>query len=107
MGGQNQKRKRGQIRFTTSKKGKVVHINYDWCKGCKLCVEFCPTHVYEASVLGQPVVIHPEKCNACMICVQRCPDFCIFISDDNEESAESCTSAVMTKDVGGPQNGRC
>ena len=49
-----------------------------WCKGCPLCVEFCPTGVL---ALGEerPVVVHPEKCTACHWCDTHCPDLAISV----------------------------
>lgn len=51
-----------------------------WCKGCRLCVEFCPTGVL--AFVGdeeQPSVVHPEKCTACHWCDTHCPDLAIVV----------------------------
>ena len=59
-------------------KGKII-INAKWCKGCKICVEFCPKGVLSLTPQGKAVVIHPEKCNSCKLCELFCPDFAIAI----------------------------
>jgi len=58
-----------------------------WCKGCGLCIEFCPTKVFEADGEGRPVVAHPEKCTGCGWCEWHCPDFAISVKqiDRKEE----------------------
>ncbi len=50
-----------------------------WCKGCGLCVEFCPTGVLSLDPEGHPVVVHPEKCTACHWCDTHCPDLAIVV----------------------------
>ncbi len=64
-------------------KGKVF-IDKERCKGCKFCVEFCPTHVLsmseEFNIKGYhpPVATAPDSCNGCDMCGMYCPDFAIF-----------------------------
>ncbi|NOQ21060.1 MAG: 4Fe-4S dicluster domain-containing protein [Candidatus Aegiribacteria sp.] len=71
----------------SASKGKVrvepdsfVHVFPDWCKGCGICVEFCPTGVLEMKC-QKAVVAHPEKCVRCYLCARRCPDFAIGVKD--------------------------
>ncbi|MBC7265155.1 MAG: 4Fe-4S binding protein [Chloroflexi bacterium] len=63
-----------------------VRLFGKWCKGCGLCIAFCPQGVFEANGEGRPVVAHPEKCTACEWCVVHCPDFAIQVHrlDDQE-----------------------
>ena len=58
-------------------------INVDWCKGCGICVEFCPKDalVLDENEKGQ--LAHPDNCNGCGMCELRCPDLAIEL----EESA--------------------
>jgi 2-oxoglutarate ferredoxin oxidoreductase subunit delta len=56
-----------------------VRIFDNWCKGCGLCVEFCPADVLGLGVEGRPRAIYPEKCTACRWCELHCPDFAIYI----------------------------
>jgi len=57
----------------------------NWCKGCDLCVEFCPAGVLEHKPNGRVVVAHPEKCTACGWCEEHCPDFAIYVTDIEAE----------------------
>jgi 2-oxoglutarate ferredoxin oxidoreductase subunit delta len=57
----------------------VVTVFPIWCKGCGLCVEFCPTKVFETDGEGRPVVAHPEECTGCGWCEWHCPDFAISV----------------------------
>ena len=58
-----------------------VTVFPNWCKGCGLCVEFCPAGVLEQGADGRVTVAHPAKCTACRWCELHCPDFAIFVAD--------------------------
>jgi 2-oxoglutarate ferredoxin oxidoreductase subunit delta len=62
-----------------------VTVFPNWCKGCGLCVEFCPADVLEQGPDGRVTVAHPEKCTACRWCELHCPDFAIFVADVRPE----------------------
>ena len=55
-----------------------VRVFRNWCKGCGLCIAFCPKQVF---VMGdehaQPV--NQERCVGCMWCTMHCPDFAIVV----------------------------
>jgi len=60
-------------------RGEVI-IYATWCKGCHICVEFCPPKVLEMGPADDhPVVAHPEKCTACHFCDTHCPDLAIVV----------------------------
>jgi len=65
-------------------------INFDWCKGCGICIEFCPKDCFDISSINQPVMSRLEDCTKCMQCVYRCPDYCITIDevDPDDDSRE-------------------
>ena len=55
----------------------TIEINRDWCKGCQICVAFCPEKVLELDDDEKAIVICPEKCTDCGLCELRCPDMAI------------------------------
>ncbi len=63
-----------------------IEIKNEWCKGCEICVVFCPTDVLEMKN-GKAVVKNLEACTACMMCEIRCPDFAISVIK-NKSSAD-------------------
>ena len=59
--------------------GGVVEINRDWCKGCGICVVFCPKKALEKDDHEKARWARPEECNLCGVCELRCPDMAIEV----------------------------
>jgi len=55
-------------------------INIDSCKGCGLCISFCPREALSFSQQINSRGVHyaesgnPESCTGCGICYNMCPD---------------------------------
>ncbi len=54
-------------------------INRGWCKGCGICVHFCPKNVLELDEFEKVVARRPQDCICCQLCEFRCPDLAIEI----------------------------
>ena len=54
-------------------------INRAWCKGCEICVQFCPKNVLELDKEDKAFAARPEDCICCKLCEFRCPDFAIEV----------------------------
>ena len=53
-------------------------IDEDWCIGCTLCLEACPTDAIVGSNKRMHTVIEPH-CTGCALCVPVCPVDCIML----------------------------
>ena len=64
-------------------RGKLVIIE-ERCKGCELCIEYCPRNVLQMSksfnVKGYhfPDAANESRCVNCRFCEAICPEFSIF-----------------------------
>lgn len=57
-----------------------IEIDEKRCKGCSICVDFCPTNVLEMKG-SLATVVKLEACTRCQLCDLRCPDFAIRVFD--------------------------
>ncbi len=68
------------------RKLKAHNINRDWCKGCGICVHFCPKQVLELDDQDKAFAARPEDCIVCGNCEIRCPDLAIELETEQVES---------------------
>jgi 2-oxoglutarate ferredoxin oxidoreductase subunit delta len=64
-----------------------VKVNEDWCKGCRICVEFCPKQVFEMESL-KAVVRDESACILCYQCEMLCPDFAIEVNEVEDKNKD-------------------
>ena len=62
---------------------KEHRINRDWCKGCGICVAFCPKKVLEMDAKDKAVAVRLADCIACKLCELRCPDLAIEVETED------------------------
>lgn len=66
-----------------------VAIYRAWCKGCGICVAYCPREVLSMNEQGEPQVTAPERCTGCTWCELRCPDFAISVKKRERNDSEA------------------
>jgi NAD-dependent dihydropyrimidine dehydrogenase PreA subunit len=55
-------------------------ISEERCTGCDLCVQVCPTRVFEAVPGGIPVIAHQDDCQTCFMCEAYCPVDALYVA---------------------------
>ncbi len=75
------------------KKRFKVLFQRDKCKGCELCVSFCPKNILALDSAVNAKGYHPacvvsqSDCIGCASCAMMCPDCCISIYELEEGEA--------------------
>ncbi|KPJ72243.1 hypothetical protein AMJ52_06945 [candidate division TA06 bacterium DG_78] len=64
----------------------IVVVNEDWCKGCEICVAFCPKNVLTMNK-GKVKVDNPDACTGCQLCEIYCPDFAIKVNQTEDRTS--------------------
>lgn len=57
-----------------------IDVIKEFCKGCGICVEFCPKAVLALGADLKVEAVNIEACNGDKLCELRCPDFAIFVN---------------------------
>lgn len=63
-----------------SEKKLVAFVNERLCKGCGICVIFCPKKIIELSD-DKACVNNLNECIGCRQCEYHCPDFAITVGE--------------------------
>lgn len=72
----------------------MVVVDARYCKGCGICVHFCPKHALAISEKVNsrgyypPYVVNAGECTYCRQCELFCPDFAIFIVEEEQGGNE-------------------
>lgn len=62
----------------------ALAINEKFCKGCGICIEFCPKQVLALSDKGKVYTKQLEVCIKCGQCELRCPDLAILVTKEDK-----------------------
>ncbi len=68
----------------------MIEVNEDYCKGCNLCIMFCPRKALEESEKLNKKGVHPpieieDRCVGCRLCELICPDFAITVTVEDKK----------------------
>jgi 2-oxoglutarate ferredoxin oxidoreductase subunit delta len=80
-------------------KGHRFRILRHFCKGCRICVAFCPTGTLALDDRFKVVVANPEKCIGCRMCELRCPD--LAISVQRGPGRDAAEQGMVAAEAGG------
>jgi len=76
------------LKINKKAKSFEVTINEDYCKGCNICLDFCPSKVFESSDqinprgYYQPRIVAEDNCTGCKLCELLCPELAIVITEN-------------------------
>ena len=81
----------------------MIKIDSELCKGCDICIELCPKHVYVKSSKENkkgvylPFPENEKECNECHLCELLCPDQAITVDDEDigDDSTDTSEDNVI------------
>lgn len=50
------------------------------CVACDVCIEVCPTDVFERGEDGVPVIARQSDCQSCFMCEAYCPTDALYVA---------------------------
>lgn len=60
------------------------------CTGCNICVQVCPTAVFEKASPGMPAqaptIARQSDCQTCFMCELYCPEDALFVAPQADEA---------------------
>lgn len=55
-------------------------VSDERCTGCDLCVQVCPTRMFDAVPGGVPVIARQDDCQTCFMCEAYCPVDALYVA---------------------------
>ncbi len=71
-----------------------VFFHEDRCKGCGICIKFCPRKIIVEADYFNHLGFHPatvtemQKCTGCAVCAWMCPDVVIEVERSEKDNAK-------------------
>ncbi len=56
-----------------------LNVHNNRCKGCGICVAFCPKRILKINEVEKMEIMDEAQCIGCKQCELRCPDYAIFV----------------------------
>ncbi len=72
-------------------------ISQSRCIGCDICVEVCPTNVFDPVPGEAPVIARQEDCLTCFLCEAYCPVDAMYVAAEAHEHVEVNEEDLIAK----------
>ncbi|MDX2270862.1 MAG: ferredoxin family protein [Cyanobacteriota bacterium] len=59
-------------------------VSANRCIGCNICVQVCPTNVFDARQSGIPHIARQSDCQTCFMCEVYCPADALYVAPQVE-----------------------
>ena len=63
-------------------------VSDERCIQCDVCVDVCPTNVFDAVEGGAPVIARKSDCQTCFMCEVYCPADAMYVAPNADASVE-------------------
>lgn len=76
-------------------------ISESRCTQCNICVNVCPTNVFDLVKGSAPVIARQEDCQTCFMCEVYCPDDALYVHPNADEAVSVDTEELERKGLFG------
>ena len=70
-------------------------VSPERCTACNICVEVCPTRVFDRVPQAQPVIARQHDCQTCFMCEAYCPADALYVAPLVDASSEVGEPALV------------
>lgn len=67
------------------------------CVSCNICVDVCPTNVFDSTPDGPPVIARQSDCQTCFLCEAYCPADALFVAAEAHRHVEVNEQELIEK----------
>lgn len=76
-------------------------ISDDRCTGCNICVNVCPTNVFDIRPDSIPVIARQSDCQTCFMCEVYCPYDALYVAPQATELTGVTVAELEARDIFG------
>ena len=76
-------------------------ISEDRCTGCNICVNVCPTNVFDPVPGGIPAIARQDDCQTCFMCEVYCPEDALYVAPLTTAVTGVTSAELEAKDIFG------
>ena len=69
-------------------------VSEERCIQCDVCVDVCPTDVFDAVPGGPPIIARKSDCQTCFMCEAYCPADAMYVAPDASRTVTVDEAAV-------------
>jgi NAD-dependent dihydropyrimidine dehydrogenase PreA subunit len=69
-------------------------VSLERCVACDLCVQVCPTNVFDAVANAAPKIARQADCQTCFMCELYCPVDALYVAPDVQQTLGVSEQAV-------------
>ncbi|MBN8562984.1 MAG: ferredoxin family protein [Leptolyngbya sp. UWPOB_LEPTO1] len=71
------------------------------CITCNICVQVCPTNVFDAVLDQPPVIARQEDCQTCFMCEAYCPADALYVAPESHTKVEVDEDELIDRGIMG------
>ncbi|MGI0491415.1 4Fe-4S binding protein [Alkalinema pantanalense CENA528] len=74
-------------------------VSHQRCISCNVCVQVCPTNVFDAVPDQPPVIARQADCQTCFMCEAYCPADALYVAPQSHTQVPVDEAALIDRDI--------